>query len=571
MKVLQLKIERFRGIHCLDWRVDGKTSCLIGPGDSGKTTILEAIEFALSPRWMLPFSDDDFFGGQTDQPIVIEVTVGELPQALLREDRFGLSLRGWHPTDGIHDEPDDECEKALTIRLTVDASLEPSWRVVTDRKVEGVLLLSSDRGELGAARLGVEVDRHFSWTKGSALTRLSSKDGEAPRMMAAATRAARTAVQDSTLPAALTSAATAAHGAAIELGARPSAPYTPSLGGAVAIGIGALELYEGKAPVRFAGLGSRRLTALGIQRRSVKEGAILLVDEVENGLEPHRLRRLLSVITGRSGAGWKSGDPLPPGQVLLTTHSPVALRELSAEDLCVVKAEVESVVVTRASPDLQDVIRAAPEALLARRVLICEGKTEDGLCRGVAPQWEDAHGSVPLVHAGGIIVSAFASGGSQAPKYAEKLARLGYRTALLADSDCKLTPSPKELEEAGVTVIQWTEKTKTETRCAKDLPIEALQAMVDAGIALLGEAGVLNALGGRLGVKTLLVADWLATDIAEEKVRAAVGEAAAAGAWFKDIDRGRILGELARMHWASIADKDLGQKLASVGEWFYAQ
>lgn len=571
MKLLHLMIERFRGIRHLEWRVDGKPSCLIGPGDSGKTTILESIDFVLSPRWMLPFSDDDFFGGLTDGPIVIEATVGELPQPLLREDRFGLSLRGWHPTDGIHDEPDDDSDKALTIRLTVDASLEPSWRVVTDRKPEGVLISANDRAELGAARLGSEVDRHFSWTKGSALARLNSKDGDAPRMMATATRAARAAVEESTLPATLTSAATSAHEAAVELGARPSVPYTPSLGGAVAIGIGALELYEGKAPVRLSGLGSRRLTALGIQRRSVKEGAILLVDEVESGLEPHRLRRLLAVVTGRADAGWKSGDPLPPGQVLLTTHSPVVLRELNAADLCVVKANGDSVLVTRASPDLQDVIRAAPEALLAERVLICEGKTEDGLCRGVAPQWEEEHGNIPVVHAGGIIVSGFASGGTQAPKYAEKLARLGYHTALLADSDCKLSPNPETLEKAGVRVIQWEGETKTELRCALDLPIEALQPMVNAGISHQGEAGVLNALGGRLGVKTLCVADWLANKITEEKVRRAVGEAAAAGAWFKDVERGRILGDLARAHWAAISSKDLGRKLASVSAWFYAE
>jgi putative ATP-dependent endonuclease of the OLD family len=35
--------------------------CLIGPGDSTKTTILNAIEYALSPKWNLTFTDNDFY------------------------------------------------------------------------------------------------------------------------------------------------------------------------------------------------------------------------------------------------------------------------------------------------------------------------------------------------------------------------------------------------------------------------------------------------------------------------------------------------------------------------------
>lgn len=45
--------------------------------------------------------------------------------------------------------------------------------------------------------------------------------------------------------------------------------------------------------MRAAGLGSRRLAALAIQRASFPEGGIVLVDEVETELEPHRLRHLI--------------------------------------------------------------------------------------------------------------------------------------------------------------------------------------------------------------------------------------------------------------------------------------
>src|SRR5262249_25376912 len=160
---------------------------------------------------------------------------------------------------------------------------------------------------------------------------------------------------------------------------------------------GALELHDGMIPVRSAGLGSRRLATLGIQMHSIPEGAILLVDEVELGLEPHRLAHVLSVLESsakpEAPTAAPGGSPTAAalrGQVFLTTHSSVALRELTASDLCLVSTGARTTV--RAIPDdLQDLVRAAPEALLATRVLLCEGKTEAGICRSLSRAWEAAH------------------------------------------------------------------------------------------------------------------------------------------------------------------------------------
>ena len=74
MRIHQVRIERFRGIKLLDWKPQGAMVCLLGPGDSGKTTILDAIEAALSSRWSLSLTDDDFFGGDTSQSIRVSVT-----------------------------------------------------------------------------------------------------------------------------------------------------------------------------------------------------------------------------------------------------------------------------------------------------------------------------------------------------------------------------------------------------------------------------------------------------------------------------------------------------------------
>nr|WP_283770764.1 AAA family ATPase [Pseudomonas syringae] len=69
------------------------------------------------------------------------------------------------------------------------------------------------------------------------------------------------------------------------------------------------------------GTGSSRLLVAGLQRQVAQAASIALVDEVEHGLEPHRLIRFMDSLGTKN-----TPETL---QVFLTTHSPVALRELS--------------------------------------------------------------------------------------------------------------------------------------------------------------------------------------------------------------------------------------------------
>ena len=78
---------------------------------------------------------EDFTDGNTSQPIEITVTVGSLPQEALRENRMGMYLRGWSKKKKVlRDEPHGDDEIVVTVRLTVDSSLEPAWELITDRQ-----------------------------------------------------------------------------------------------------------------------------------------------------------------------------------------------------------------------------------------------------------------------------------------------------------------------------------------------------------------------------------------------------------------------------------------------------
>ncbi len=179
-KIHNLKIKNLKGIKELD-HTFGATNfvCLVGRGDSGKTTILEAIEYVLYPNWNLSVTDNDFFNCDTSAPLEIEVTLSEVDKSLLRESKYGLHIRGLD-SDGltISDEIKDEQEKLLTILFKVEKDLEPKWFVTSHRPYqENIKIDTSDRAIFNVFLLSDYLDRHFSWSKGTPLYSLLRQNG----------------------------------------------------------------------------------------------------------------------------------------------------------------------------------------------------------------------------------------------------------------------------------------------------------------------------------------------------------------------------------------------------------
>ena len=82
-RVRKIEIRNFRSIRAIDWcPIDG-VNCLIGTGDSGKSTILHAIDLCLGARRNLAVADTDFFGLDVSQDISIALTLGALPEELM--------------------------------------------------------------------------------------------------------------------------------------------------------------------------------------------------------------------------------------------------------------------------------------------------------------------------------------------------------------------------------------------------------------------------------------------------------------------------------------------------------
>jgi len=564
LQIRQISVRNFRGIESLDWSPHGTLCCLVGPGDVGKSTILDAIEAVLGARW-LQTSDSDFFQGDTSKPIEITATVGELPKSAMSDGRMGLQLRGWTTDGALRDEPADDDEPVVTVRLTIDSTLEPVWELITDRS-EPRVLSGRDRSAFGVVRVGGEADRHLTWGQGSGLARLSSEKGAAAPLLAEAYRKAKGLVTAGALPE-LQQVASQVHEAARGLGAYAATAYEPGLDTQRALmSLGTLSLHDSGVPVRLSGLGTRRLVALAVQRMAIPDGAIVLIDEIEHGLEPHRIRHALKVMRDDLLPG-KEG---PVGQVLMTTHSSTTVVELGASDLAVARRDGGATAVRTPAAGLQPVIRRVPEAFLCRKALVCEGKTEVGILRGLRDAWTSRHDGEPVEHRGVVFVDG---GGKQAPATASGLANLGFEVVLFRDSDVDLTAAEiADLSSYGVTVHEWPDPCATETRALRDLSEVSIQAILDALYEDRGFESVRDAVRSALGTKESLSRDfvgWAVSGKSDDDHRTAIATAAIKGSWFKRIDLGESLGRVIAGELATATGQPLFDVLGRLEDWSY--
>lgn len=467
-------IENFRGIRKLRWYPKNGINCLIGPGDSCKTTILDAIDLCLSARRNLQFTDADFHGLDVDNSISITCTLGALEDRLKSMEAYGFYVRSFDPATGdVDDEPAKGRETVLTLNLTIGSDLEPLWKLVSERAAaqgQTRSLTWADRQRISPTRIGAGTEQNLVWRRGSILNKLSDEKADASVALVKAAREARAAFGDQAGKE-LEAALSAVKAATTELGIPVGADVRAMLDAhSVSFSGGAISLHsESGVPLRTMGVGSTRLLIAGLQRKAASEASIILVDELEHGLEPHRILRFLHSLGSR--------EATEPIQGFLTTHSAVALQELSGEQLWVVRHGVDGVSIENvgADNDIQSTIRIFPEAFLARSVIVCEGASEVGLLRGLDFHRTDTHRpslmalGVALVDAGGV---------DKIYKRANAFRKLGFRCHVLRDDDVQpLAADEKLFIDNGGALSMWSNGRKLEEElfaCLSDTTIGEL-------------------------------------------------------------------------------------------------
>lgn len=482
-RIRKVEIRNFRALRSLDWCPNEGINCLIGPGDSGKSSILDAIDLCLGARRNLATADTDFFNLDVTRSICISLTLGSLTDSLKNIETYGEYLRGFDAsTKVIEDEPRKGLETVLTLRLTIHADLEPEWSLYSERTAENESprhLAWKHRSALAPARLGNHPNYHLSWARGSVLNRLSEERADISAELIQAAREARNGFGDkatSQLGATLRTVTDTAQSLGVPVGAAATALLDAH---SVSFGDSAISLHsEDGVPLRNLGTGSSRLLLAGLHRAAAEAANTVLVDEIEYGLEPHRVTRLLNSL----GAKEESA----PLQVFMTSHSPVVLRELSGTQLFVVRPDVPNhhALPVGDDDDVQSTIRCYPEAFLARTVIVCEGASEIGLIRGLDQFWT-SKGCVSLQAAGTSYVDAFGGDPDRCFYRARTFQKLGYRVAVVQDNDKTPTAGVvADFTAAGGHLLAWRDGRALEDELFASLPAEGISTLISRALEL---------------------------------------------------------------------------------------
>ncbi len=566
MRIRQLSVRNFRGIRELDWDIpDQNLLCLIGRGDSTKSTILEALRRAFHPQWNISFDDADFYQCNPADPIKIEVVLGALPDEFRDLEKYGHWLCGWDEgTPARTDDPGDGLEDALRIRLSIADDLEPAWSVIKIDDDDGIQFKAGDRAKVAVSLIGAVIDRHLTWSRGSILSQLTATENISSSLAGAA-RAAKSALENRRAQdlAGFDEAAATAETTARSLGVNITASYKAHLDtDAINVRMAGLALHDGDMPLRQLGLGSKRMLTTGLQKQALRAPHITLFDEVEVGLEPHRIARLLQHL--------KEDET---GQYFLTTHSPVVLRELSVADLHIVhsaggRTEVVAANKPAIADSVQGKIRSGAEAFLAPKIIVCEGATEVGFLRGLDDHWAASEGKDTFSYRGVALFDA--NSASKIKEIAENLTALAYDVAVLVDSDAPdqfSDADANELRGAGILVTKWDGAVSVEERVFADVPWPGVVASFEVARAIRSDDGrLLDQVRTQFGQG--LDRDFAAWVDAPE-LRTALGKAAKSSDWFKRQSWARDWAAAISGHLgdATIHETDLVRQLASLRDW----
>jgi putative ATP-dependent endonuclease of OLD family len=532
MQVRRLEIENFRGIAKLTMCPQPGINVILGPGDAGKTTILDAISLALSPQPTQAAAETDYPNLDTTEPFRIGLVIGELTDSVTGMV-FPPPLWGWDArTCELHPAPDDELgrESVLAVQLVATPDLELEYRLLQSGNEPRPLSVAT-RAAIGLWNVGTDrrPDSQLRMSRGSLLERAVGRERlRAPALAAMQSTADTLEVpEDASEAIARVSEQLRAAGVQFEelaLSLVASSGQSP-----VQLVTLVAKSEAGHVPLANFGRGSQQMAMVTLALAQIAANPIAVIDELEAGLEPYRQRALLSRVRSLTAGG---------GQAFVTSHSPAVIAGLHPNEVWRVTSGPPREI-RLLSEHLNKLLRRDPEALLSRLPIVGEGATEVGILRAY---FDDTSSDVSAlgVH--------LIDGGGHEPtlRVVRGLSELGGPVYALVDNEDFLTGTREEVAALpGVRLAVSHGGRCIECAVAMALPREKLEGLV----SLPGTDGdhldrVARAqeISSRLDSQSRVALDELLATHPPENVRSAIGEAAATKGWFKTESAGEELG-----------------------------
>jgi len=530
MQISRLKIENFRGIETASI-ILSKHSVLIGDNNTGKTTILEAIDLVLGPDRLNrtpPIDEHDFYQGKyithvsatevaeghaaedaedaavsddqvacniaVEAPrIEIEVTIADLTEE--QKGRFGDYTEFWatetntfyvetNPEGidaasitealrvtfiGCYDPEEDDFEGKTYFTRSLSEGDRPVWFSKKDKQICGFLYLRSLR--TGSRALSLE--------RGSLLDIIMRLKEVRPQMwedtigkLASYSVASDPVIGISGVLESINSALKKY--VPKEWGIEPHLKVSNLTREHLRKVITAfIATGEGShaAPFYRQGTGTINMLVLAMlsQIAQDKQNVIFAMEEPETAIPPYAQKRIVHEIRKLAS------------QTIFTSHSPYVLEEFTLDETIVLARDVHGAL-RRSQIRLPDSVKPKRyrqefrtrfcEGLLARRIMVAEGATEAAsfplVCRRLAELKPDTYSSLEALG----ICTIDAGGDTNIPELAKLYRNIGKRTFAICD---RQSDAQKALIEAEVETLFMHDEKGFEDLVLKNTTHDALK------------------------------------------------------------------------------------------------
>jgi putative ATP-dependent endonuclease of OLD family len=375
MHIKRVIIKRYRCLDSFTWDPHPGVNCLIGPGDSGKSTVLSAICALLAPYPIQQASEFDYYRRKVCDGFSIEAFIGGFEPSSLSSDGVMPALWGW--LDGkpapLPDEGGAEAVLHCSVRGT--SELELVHEIIGENNQPQPFKVSL-RKKLLLARLAGEErsSRDLRLGSGTLLNEFLEPAGIRPAIHAAVSAASGKLSLPADLAKNLSSLETRFEAEGLpknlHLGLFPQQGNAST--SMIALFTG--DKPEDAVPLAYSGTGTRQLAVLSLSTADLGQSPILTVDEPERGLESYRQKTLVSKIVNAIGK---------TGQAFLCTHSPAILAALPEGSVWRMRVGQGP---TAFDKSLSRLLKVDPEAFFVPYPAICEGVTEIGFSSVVRMQ-----------------------------------------------------------------------------------------------------------------------------------------------------------------------------------------
>jgi putative ATP-dependent endonuclease of the OLD family len=443
VRIRRLSIERYRGLERLVFS-PGPRTIILGPNNSGKTTVVEALDLLLYSGLGRPRpspTELDYFGRRPTDGFSIEAALGALTDSFAAEVRE--HLEGWNTeAEEIVPEPGgDGVEPVVRVRVRGDEGLD--------------VVHEFAKPESGGARFPPRLRAHLGWVfdgrmreparqlnffQSGLLERLF-----APIDLSPAVDALRDALAGG---AAAVNEDADIQGVLAEVASDLTSLGLISPGQSPQFEVGGvserellqamrLSLPSGEAtiPVARQGRGAQRLLLVALLLRIAQRGGVPAIggfEEPEEALEPLRQTQVARMLAAIADAG---------GQIFVVTHSPEIARAFAVEDILLLEGrgpgEARALRKTVSEPMRQKyerwLERGVVRALFAQIPLLVEGPGDRAVVETFWRALADEQAVLPAEQLRLDVVNC--EGAPEMPAMAQLLAEAGKSVVVWAEQD----------------------------------------------------------------------------------------------------------------------------------------